>query len=652
VKASLLAAAILLVAPGLLAAQGPDKVIDVRATRPPAGNSFEALWSAYRKADQRGDSEGAQSALREIRRLRVERNIKSLEPIALARVAEGLQRLEAGEREKAEEAFRGAAGLDPYLADAHFALARLDLKGGPVGIVGALRNWVGGVTARLPTIRGGQQVLALAIPGVVLTLLVTTVVLALALVFRHGGLLLHDLEEAMGGVRGAPVPRALCALLLLLPAVTFQGWAWVPLWMLALLFAYFDTREKAVVGVLLVLGLAVGPLVKVLEARNLAARNPLFEAGVETLERGSDLRATAVLEEASRLNADDRDLAYLLAAQYRKAGRYDDAAAVYREILRQDAGDSFALNNLANLEFAGGEFQAAIARYKQGIEAAPAARIGATFYYNLSLAHLQRFEYQPAQEARSQADRLASGLVQSYDDAWKYDKGDYAVVDLVPTDEELWAKFVGTPQGVRLKNVAGRGAPAAPPGALTDGLMNRFSAFLAVFAVVVLALSRWRGPRMFTRRCVKCGTPFCKRCQLGAAGGLCTQCHHLFIVRDGVSGPARNQKLLEVQREEEHRQRIFRALSLVLPGAGQVYAQSTLLGVSLIAAWAAVLSVAVLAAGLFPLTDAPGSLNPPWGLGVAGLLLVIVYVAANRVRPDVEIAMPAGSRPPRRGYAA
>jgi tetratricopeptide (TPR) repeat protein len=636
----------------VLAAQGPDKVIDVRSTRPPAGNSFEALWSAYRKADQRGDAEGSQSALREIRRLRVERNIKSLEPIALARVSEGLQRLEAGERERAEESIRSAVSLDPFLPDAHFALARIELKKGPVGAIGAVRHWVAGMTAHLPTIRGGQQFLSLVIPAVVLTLLITTVVLALALLLRHGGLLLHDIEEAMGGIRGAAMPRAVCLLLLLLPAVTFQGWFWVPLWTLALLFAYLDGREKAVVGALLVLGLVVGPLVKVLEARNLAYRNPLFEAGLQSLERGPDARAMAALEDAARQNSDDRDLSYLLAAQYRKAGRYDDAMGLYRDLLRQEPGDSFALNNLANLEFAGGEFQAAIARYKQGIEAAPSPAIGATFYYNLSLAHLQRFEYQPAQEARSQADRLDGGLVESYDRAWKYDKGDYAVVDLAPTDQELWAKFVGTPEGVRLKNVAGRGAGATPPGALTDGLMNRFSAFLAVFGVVVFGLSRWRGPRMFTRRCFKCGMPFCKRCQLGAAGGLCTQCHHLFIVRDGVSGPARNQKLLEVQKEEGRRDRIFRVLSLAVPGAGQVYTGSTLVGVTLMALWAAVLSLAVLAAGMFPLTDAPSALAPPWGLGVAGLLLLIVYVAANRVRPEVEVAMPAGSRPPRRGYAA
>jgi hypothetical protein len=90
----------------------------------------------------------------------------------------------------------------------------------------------------------------------------------------------------------------------------------------------------------------------------------------------------------------------------------------------------------------------------------------------------------------------------------------------------------------------------------------------------------------------------------------------------------------------------------VLPGAGQVYAQSTLLGVALIAVWATVLSAVLLAVRLLPLTDVPSRLIPPWGLGIAGLLLLFVYITANRVRPEMEIAMPAGNRPPRRGYAA
>ena len=83
-------AALLLLAPQSPAPPSGTKVIDVRATRPPAGNTFEALWWTYRHAAARGDNEGASTALREIGKMRIERNVVRLEPFALARVADGM----------------------------------------------------------------------------------------------------------------------------------------------------------------------------------------------------------------------------------------------------------------------------------------------------------------------------------------------------------------------------------------------------------------------------------------------------------------------------------------------------------------------------------------------------------------------------------
>ena len=278
------------------------------------------------------------------------------------------------------------------------------------------------------------------------------------------------------------------------------------------------------------------------------------------------------LEDAVRKYTDDRDLVYLLALQYKKAGRYEDAAALYRDILRTEPSDSIALNNLANIEFANGEFPAAIARYKQGLESGPPPEVAATFYYNLSLAHLQRFEYQPAQEARSHADRAASGLVKEYDRLWKYDKGDYAVVDLGLHEDQVVAKFAGVEQGVGKKNVAGKPPAAAGLERWLPAMGNRFSAMVGLFAVITLVISRIRGRKMFTMHCLKCGTPFCRHCHLGAASEALHPVPPLFMVRDGVSGPARNQKLLEVQKEDQRRGRISAALAR-LPGRAHVYGQ-------------------------------------------------------------------------------
>jgi tetratricopeptide (TPR) repeat protein len=629
--------------------QAQERVIDVRSSRPPAGNSFEALWGAYRRAQGAGDAENSGKLFREIRRLRTERNVRSLEPFALALTAEGLSRLAKGDRSGAEEAFVFASGLDPQLPDAYLGLAEARLKRGPLGILPAVHAVATALTARLPTADGHYDLMAAGIPVLMLALFATIWVVGLGLLLRHGTLLLHDLEEAFGAPRGRPMALAVYCVLLFLPTITFQGYGWLPFWWLALLFAYCASLERAVAVALVLVGLAVGPVNALLHARVLAESNPIFEAAVTAVEGGPDSRAIGILEQAAAKFPDDHDVLYLLGLQYKKAGRYDDAASVYRERLRADPDDRIALNNLGNIEFSRGEFPAAIARYKQGAEAATSAFVAATLFYNLQLAHLQRFEYQPAEEARSQAERLAGSLVRSYDRLWKYDKGDYAVVDLSLTDEQVLAKFVGSSQGIGAKNVAGT-ATATGGRSLSDLFApDRFAVFAGVFALVVFGLSRWRGSKMFTMRCLKCGTPFCKHCHLGAsAGGLCTQCHHLFVVRDGVSGPARNQKLLEVQKEDERRERVFRALSLLSPGAGHIYAHKILAGLAMSFVWYLVLSAVLLAGRVFPVTAAPGPLTQQVGLGAAAVALLLVYVTANRARPDFEVASTSPRRGPRR----
>jgi len=631
-------------------AQGKEKVIDVRGVRPAPGNTFEALWSVYRKSEKTGDSEKSQEIFREIRRLRIERNVKSLEVVALACVARGLRAFRDGDLELAASSFSGATELDPFLPEGHLGLALTHLKKGPLGILPAVTASFAGLTARIPTLRGQVHLYSLLVPAFLLGLLAMVTVMAFALVLRHGALLQHDLEESSGGSRGGTTaPRVVYATLLFLPLLTFQGWAWLPLWWLVLLFVYLSPAEKVVSLAVLLSTLLVTPLLKTLDARLLASENPLFRASVLAIEGGPDQRAIDDLEHASQANAGDKDLVYLLALQYKKAGRYDDAAALYRDILRTTPTDPIALNNLANIEFARGEPQAAIARYKQGIESERGPEIAATYYYNLSLAHLQRFEYQPHQEARSQADRLAPSLVAEYESFWRYGES-AAVVDLSLGQDQVFVKFAGSRNGITRKNVAGEKV-ASLMNLGPEDFLNRFAAFMALALMVVLAILQWRGKRMFTMRCPKCGTPFCKRCHLGAAtSGLCTQCYHLFVVRDGVSGPARNQKLLEVQKEDQRRERVFRALSLLSPGAGHVYAQNVLVGALLLLAWYGVLALLLLAGRVVTITGAPEMVLPRWPLVVAGLALLVIYVAANRARPDFDVTVPVRrSAPTRRG---
>jgi tetratricopeptide (TPR) repeat protein len=470
---------------------------------------------------------------------------------------------------------------------------------------------------------------------------------AIVFVLRHGGLLLHDIQERLGPGRARGASLALFLLALLLPVVTFQGWGWLPLWWMTLLFAYLDWSERGIVVLVLGSSLTFGPSITSLEYRLRTVQNPLYHAGLAAVEGVPDAAAITLLERAAAADPQDRDLAYLLGAARKRAGRYEEAAELYRRMLAESTDDAYARNNLANIEFARGAYDSALARYKAGT-GSPDAEVAATSYYNLSLAHLQKFDYQAYNEARSNADRLARGLVARYD-RWKYDTGDYAVVDLGLGRDDVWAKFAGASSGVAVRNVVGGSPPLPQAGALLASMANRIFAAIALVPFVLVAIGRVRGPKALTLHCARCGTAFCRRCQLGAANsGQCSQCYHLFVVRDGVSGPARNRKMAEVQESESRRQRVFRGLSVVAPGAGHLYSGRTLTGAPLLSVWYAVLAL-VAAVYVLPFTEASSRLVPPWWAIVVAVLLVGIWAIANRLDADFAAAAPVRRPGSRRG---
>jgi Tfp pilus assembly protein PilF len=633
-------------------AEGPEKPPEVRASHPATAVSFESLWAAYVRADRAGDADNARRVFQEIRRLRVERNIEGLPVLGLALVGQGFERRKKGEGDRAEELFRSAVALAPHQPDGPFALASVAASRGASGTLQAARQTMAGVVAPLPTAEGRLRVAGLLSPVLLLAAFLTTFAFGLTMVIRQGTLLLYDLREALGAGRSRSVGMAFFAALLLLPVATFQGWGWLPFWWLAVLFIYLRPVEKVIALVLVLGSIGVGPLIDWMERRIETARNPLFWASVSAVENGADARSRGQLEAAFKQDPSDRDLLFLLASMYRKAGRYEDVANLYREALRSEPQLGIALNNLANLDFARGDFPGAIGRYKQAIEAAPPRPALATHYYNLSLAHLQRFAMQPADEALSQAKRLDGGLIAHYDSLWKYDNGNYAVVDLGLDLDHVLAKFEGRAEGVASKNVYSGARSAIVGGPSARSALTRFLGFLGVFGLVVTGLWLWRGRDVTTLRCLKCGSPFDRRSDRNAAAvGLCTQCYHLFVVRDGISAPARNKKLLEVQGEEERRGRIFRALSVLSPGAGQLFGQKALLGLALSFFWYVTLSALFLTAH-DPLSDAPSALARPWGLGVAAIVLAGIFLAANRVGPDFDVLVPVRRGSTRKGRTA
>ncbi len=74
----------------------------------------------------------------------------------------------------------------------------------------------------------------------------------------------------------------------------------------------------------------------------------------------------------------------------------------------------------------------------------------------------------------------------------------------------------------------------------------------------------------------------------------------------------------------------------------------------LVFGWSLLLVAALLAGRVLPYTEAASAIEKPWGLGLMALVLLALYVMANRSRPEAEFMLPARRSPPpaRPGRAA
>jgi tetratricopeptide (TPR) repeat protein len=312
------------------------------------------------------------------------------------------------------------------------------------------------------------------------------------MLMRYGRLLVHDLRENVSSTTLEGLAPGVAAALLLLPLLLFQGWGWLPVWWLALLFVYMSQGERVGAVIALVLTISLAPLLAALEQRQRVDSQPLLWSGLRTLESAAQRRDLEALLAAQRASPDDRDLAYLVGLQYEKAGDSRGAMEVYRGILRASADDPVALNNLAKLEAGQGGMASATNRLQRVADTPAAARIRGTALYNLSILNLQQFDFDAAAELRQRADDLARRETSHYDSQWSYETPEgsavSAPVSLGPKRGELVAKLAGASGEPPLPVANLTGAGVEPGLAPRSGAFaSRLVAALAIFLLGQLA---------------------------------------------------------------------------------------------------------------------------------------------------------------------
>lgn len=568
-------------------------------------DGFGPDLKAWLEATKLQDQEAASRALMNLQRMRAERNLTTVDEVAGAISGRAEVRgLEATPLESVA-GLSAAAAFEPDSAAARVRQAAAEGKAGDA--------WSALDLAEANPLEAGRlrsfRLLGLLVIGALFAL-----GFSLALLIRYAAVFSHDVAEGLPDALKS-LSLAMAVLFLALPLAGLMGWGYLPFWWATLFFIFESRQEKAVTGALL-LGLALSSfaLPMITHQRAIDAATPARVLHL-VANGGTSAEAEELVKE--RLAADPADLDWSLvsASLSRRAGRFDEAAAVLQA--RANADPRFA-HNAAALELNKANFAGALPGFTEASEGSLSARDRATALYNLSLVQVNTLAFDASKESRKKGDALDAALLARYDRLFSFDRDGsslQAPPDIVPPASKILGNAIH-----ELSFTA-------------ENSLTRLTAMALVCALLIPAIMKLRGARSFSKQCPKCGTTFCWMCQTRSTSqDVCSQCHHLFVVKRGIPPAARAAKAAEIARFVTLKAALHRVSSLLAPGAAHLSVGQFAIGIALLITWAvsagAWLSLHYFSPGI--VADGP----------VAGLLKMVfaataglAYVAAQAVKP-------------------
>lgn len=542
--------------------------------------------------------------------------LRSAPEIAAAFHSQARIALEAGDFDTAKGEFRRALQFDPNLAVAHRGLALALLRGDHALFAAVAEWWRGG----LSVVRDPESlflILGNSLLVLYLGLCFGTIAALVLIMWRKAPALLHDLQERTQAKLSEPAAQILGWSILALPLLLPIPPAWVVAFWSALFFAYLRRADRAIVVGALLLLLSAGPMGRLLTWHFGTATDSVARALMQSIRTGPDLRHEVALKGVALRYPDEPLFPFLLASAYRAGGHFEESMEMYRRVLEIDSSHARAMVNLGNLHALRHEFSLAQSYYKRATEADPDMALA---YFNSHLAYLENFRMEAADAALNQARSVNPELIAGILEGATSEQERRSPQDTTYTPRQIWDRVfeldLQAPMGETIAHAL-----------TTSSTVAGGAALLTVLFIPGIGLTPRRAA---ARRCRRCGRPFCRRCHVVTkTPDHCSQCVHLFILRDGLAPTVRDRKMAEVVSYRRQSFLGMRLLSLVLPGGGHVIGGRTLLGALLLVAWATTLVRITLNGRLLGL---PGNA----GAGGAGELLILpiaigllTWLAAN-----------------------
>ena len=576
---------------------------------------FEPIWFAREKYLQIGELEKAEQQLSLLWERALVRGVRNLPEYGTVLVREAERRVTSRDFAQAARALAWARRLAPDELPVYVTSALLAFRRNPFNPVPVWEEISSGARAVGRSFRL-QVWLRANLIGTLVSGLALFFSLAVAIAaVRAAPRLVHDIRESLGF--GSPRVRTILAWgALAAPAlVGLSPWWWVISAGL-LLWPYFGTPMRVLAAAggvfLLLLPLAIRERATLLTL----SERPLLAAIVQVREGNWSAADYDILKgEADRGAAGVPGVNALGLAALR-LGRLDEAEGALRAGLQAAPGNAELWLNLGNVAFARRDVAAAVADYAKAAELAPGLFAP---HYNLGVAYREGFKFAESETETRRAGELDpdAAAVLSGLDASRL-KG--FTMDGLSRTSELWALARADAEDQaaaadHLWDAVMLGAPIGAWGAVAGGLL-----------LLGIGFGLWRLKRGVAAECRRCGRIFCVRCQRGQRGALCSQCHHIFVKKEGVDARVRVQKMGDIKAWGRLRRLRHIACAVCAPGGGHLSDERFWPGLLLLLPASFIAARLLLGHGDFPSPWSLGSAAASWITGAGAVAFAALWL--------------------------
>ncbi len=395
-------AAAAIAAPPAVAAAAPGGVSSPQVTgvelTAPVRRGLKQLEEQWLQWVVQNSKQGSESIVQDLLATARQLGMMRLPDLSIGALDRAVQAARQGDFNRAHWALDAAERLDPGRCETAFAEAAVDRQEGRWlrSLGDLLRGYLRLFSLPLERYLWLQDVL---VWGVSLLLLSGGLFIAIQMAVK-GKALWEDLLDLFSRRLPRPAALALVVAIFLWPLLLPSGLLWLPLFWSVLLWGYSSTSERAVL-VTLWLVVGVAPILITAQSRRVAVMlSPPVQA-MESLRQhrlyGGLFTDLGVLRS---LLPESAAVKNLLADVHRSLNQWDLAQSLYRQVLEQEPGNTYAELNLGAYAYLKGDFGSAIQHFQKVIAADPKS---AAAQFNLSQAYSDSYLFDDSKRALAQA---------------------------------------------------------------------------------------------------------------------------------------------------------------------------------------------------------------------------------------------------------